>query len=137
MEKYINLFISNKTINKINIELPNLKNKDLETSVISQNINDISLIKERDSDYNIELFLKRFSNIKKLKLESKKFISSKFTLIENKNIIIEELELPNPSFPVHVSSSYLRSLSIDFFYQNYSYNYSYKYLPLFKFKLHN
>ena len=42
-----NLFISNKTINKVNIELPYLKNKDLEDSIIlNQNINDISLIKK-------------------------------------------------------------------------------------------
>ena len=116
-----NLFISNKTINKINIELPNLKNKDLETSIVCENINDIFLIKEKDSDYNIELFLKKFSNIKKLKLEIKNLDFSQFTIIDNKNIIIEELELPNPTIPVYFSFSYLRSLSIDFLYQNNSF----------------
>ena len=127
-EEIFNIFISNKTINKINIELPNLKNKDLEeTSIISENINDISLIKEKNSDYNIELFLKKFSNIKKFKLEAKNSYYSQFTLIENKNIIIEELELPNPSIPIYFSFSYLRSLSIDFLYKNDSY----KNLPLF------
>ena len=125
-----NLFISNKTINKINIELPYLKNKDLEDSIIlNQNINDISLIKKIDSVYNIELFLKKFSNIRKFKLETKEcFMVPQFRIIENKNIIIEELELPNPYYPVYFSFSYLRSLSIDFL----SYNYSYKNLFLFK-----
>ena len=68
MKEKFNLFISNKTINKINIELPNLKNKDLETSIFSENINDISLIKEKNSDYNIELFLKKIFEYKKIEI---------------------------------------------------------------------
>lgn len=122
-----NLIISNKTINKIDIELPNLKNKDLEISIINQNINDISLNKVQNQDYSFELFLQKFSNIKKLKFETIYTNFFLFDLIENKNIIIEELELPNPIYPVYFSFSYLRSLSIDFHYHNHNY----KDLPFF------
>ena len=86
----------------------------MKIDIINDNINDIYLLKDYKSDYNIELFLKKFSNIKKLKLEYYNIPSYSFSMKENKNIIIEELELPNPTGPVYFSFSYLRSLTIDF-----------------------
>ena len=109
------MFIAKKTIKKIKIELPNIKNDDLDIDFINDNINDIYLIYNISSNYNIELFLKRFSNIQKLKFET--YDNTKlhtFSIKENKNIIIEELELPNPKSPIYFSFSYLRSLSLDF-----------------------
>ena len=120
--KIFNLILSNKTIKKINIELPYLTDNDLETIfIINENINDISLIKEKDHNYNIELFLKKFSNIKKLKIESKNNEDSSFSIKKDNNIIIEELEMPNPIISLSFSFSNLQTLSLSFSQHNYSY----------------
>ena len=94
-----------------------MTNNNLENiSIINENINDISLINSHSNiDFNIELFLKKFSNIRKLKLETKDSNSSyDFFIKEDKNIIIEELEFVNPSSSVSFSFSYLRTLTINF-----------------------
>ena len=120
--------ISNKTMKKITIELPLLTNKDLANiSIKNDNINDITLIKDNDSNYDIELLLKKFTNIKKLKLKNKKDDYSWFSIKEDKTIIIEELEMPNPFFSVSFSFSYLRTLSLSFA----KYNNSFQYFSLF------
>ena len=124
----LNLILSNKTIQKINIELPNISNEDLIDSSTNDNINDISLIIGDKSNENIQLFLERFSNIKKLKINFEKdCYPASFSIIENKNIIIEELELSNPNISISFSFSYLRSLTLDFS----NYKYKYKYFSLF------
>ena len=126
--RIFDLIISNKTLKKITIELPLLINKDLEQkSIMNENINDITLIKEYDSNYNLELLLKKFTNIKKLKLETKKEYNVSFSIKEDKTIIIEELELPNPDFCIPFSFSYLRTLSLNFT----KYNNSFKHFSLF------
>ena len=118
--KLFKFIISNKNLKKINIEFPIIENHSLEEiSIINENITDIYLNLNKSEAY-IELFLKKFSNIKKLKLSSK--TEKLFCMKEERSIIIEELELLNPSFPVSFSFSYLRTLSLSWSQNNYSYS---------------
>ncbi len=119
--KLFNSIIQNKTLKKINIELPSAEQYLDKISIINENINDIYFIQENPHDYNIESLLTKFSNIKKLKIEATNGSYNSFSMKEEKKIIIEELELHNPRFGISFSFSYLQSLTLNFTKCNNSY----------------
>ena len=119
----LNKIISNKTLKAITVEFHNITNDQLESiKKINNEIEDITLYRIKNSNYDIKDFLRKFKSIKKLRFENKENKKTTGRLFSNSNeITIEELELPNPSFPISFSFSYLRTLSINFtqYYEKY------------------
>ena len=115
--RLIELILSNQTLKKINIELLNIDNKTFnDINYKNLEINDITLnLKNNTKEIDINKLIKKFSNIKKLKIENKSKFNIKEPLIINDNsIIIEELEMPYPFFPLYFSFSKIKNLSIKF-----------------------
>ena len=108
--------ISNKTLRTIIMEFNYLKNNELlSIKKTNDEIEDITLYRIKNQEYDIKYLLQKFKNIKKLRFENKDNIITKNSLFINSNeITTEELELPNPSLPISFSFLYLRTLSINF-----------------------
>ena len=119
----LDIIISNKSLKTIISEFYFLTDSQLDSiSKTNDTIEDITLLRIQGQDYDIQSFLKKFKNIHKLRIENKEKGEIGESLFSNSNIItIEELELPNPSFPIFFSFSYLRTLSIHFtnYYETY------------------